>query len=39
MVGENQQAADRFPFPEGAGEESAVRAPYSAIKVAYGGIS
>ena len=33
MVGENQQAADRFPFPEGAGEESAVCAPYSAVKV------
>lgn len=36
MVGENQQVANRFPFPEGADEESAVRAPYSAIKVVCG---
>jgi len=37
MVGENQQETIRFPFPEGAGDESAVRAPYSAIKVACSG--
>ncbi len=36
MVGANQQAAKRFPFPKGADEESAVCAPYSAIKVACG---
>ena len=33
MVGENQQTAMCFPFPEGAGDESAVCAPYSANKV------